>query len=173
LARANPDVPLLAGLAAHACGLLDGDVDALRRAVALQRGSQRPLALASALEDAGRALGGDGVAWLLEALELYTATGATEDARRVVRRLREHGVRRRFTSEPRPSHGWGSLTDSERRVATLVAGGATNRDVASELVLSPHTVSTHLRHAFAKLGINSRVELARLAAELQVSTVRA
>jgi DNA-binding CsgD family transcriptional regulator len=170
LAGANPGCALLAGLDAHARGLLDGEIDELRRAVALLRGCQRPLVLASALEDAGRTLGAD---CLLEALEHYTATGATVDARRVVRRLRAHGVRRRLTSEPRPSHGWGSLTESELRVATLVAGGATNRDVAAELVLSPHTVSTHLRHAFAKLDINSRVELARLAAELRVSTVRA
>ena len=41
--------------------------------------------------------------------------------------------------------------------------GLTNREVAERLFLSPHTVSSHLRHVFGKLGINSRVELARLA----------
>lgn len=54
----------------------------------------------------------------------------------------------------------------------LVAAGATNRDVAAPLVLSPHTVSTHLRHAFAKLSINSRVELARIVAERELRLVR-
>ena len=44
----------------------------------------------------------------------------------------------------------------------MVAGGATNRQAAERLFLSPHTVSTHLRHAFDKLGIRSRVELAVL-----------
>lgn len=39
--------------------------------------------------------------------------------------------------------------------------GLTNRGVADRLFLSPHTVDTHLRHAFAKYGVNSRVELAR------------
>jgi DNA-binding CsgD family transcriptional regulator len=41
----------------------------------------------------------------------------------------------------------------------------TNRDAAHKLYLSPHTVSTHLRHAFTKLGINSRTELTRIAVE--------
>jgi DNA-binding CsgD family transcriptional regulator len=45
----------------------------------------------------------------------------------------------------------------------LVAGGATNRSAAEQLYVSPHTVSTHLRHAFAKLGITSRNELIRIA----------
>jgi DNA-binding CsgD family transcriptional regulator len=44
----------------------------------------------------------------------------------------------------------------------LVARGATNREVAAQLFLSPHTVSTHLRHAFVKVGVRSRTELARL-----------
>jgi DNA-binding CsgD family transcriptional regulator len=39
------------------------------------------------------------------------------------------------------------------------------RQAATELFLSPDTVNTHLRHAFLKLGIRSRVTLARLAAE--------
>ena len=50
-------------------------------------------------------------------------------------------------------------------MARPVAQGHTNRAVAEQLFVSPHTVNTHLRHVFAKLGVNSRVELARLAAE--------
>jgi DNA-binding CsgD family transcriptional regulator len=69
------------------------------------------------------------------------------------------------------SGGWGSLTDSELRVARLVAQGATNRDAADQLFLSPHTVSTHLRHTFAKLGINSRVELARIAVKEDTAAI--
>jgi DNA-binding CsgD family transcriptional regulator len=50
-------------------------------------------------------------------------------------------------------------------VVRLVAQGATNREVAERLYISPHTVNSHLRHVFTKLGIRSRVEVARLAAE--------
>jgi DNA-binding CsgD family transcriptional regulator len=64
----------------------------------------------------------------------------------------------------RPSTGWESLTDSERRVAELVAEGATNREVAAALVISAHTVDSHLRHVFAKLAISSRVQLAAIVA---------
>ena len=54
------------------------------------------------------------------------------------------------------------LTPAERRVAALVAGGRTNREVAAALVLGERTVETHLTHVYAKLGVRSRVELARL-----------
>lgn len=61
----------------------------------------------------------------------------------------------------RARHGWPSLTPAELRVARLVALGLSNRAVARELVVSPHTVDSHLRHAFAKLGVASRVQLTR------------
>ncbi len=63
----------------------------------------------------------------------------------------------------RPATGWEALTDAERRVARLVAGGLANREVAERLFLSRYTVETHLKHAFAKLGVSSRTELAALA----------
>ena len=63
----------------------------------------------------------------------------------------------------RPATGWEALTDAERRVARLVAGGLANREVAECLFVSRYTVETHLKHVFAKLGVASRVELAALA----------
>ena len=63
----------------------------------------------------------------------------------------------------RPAAGWEALTGAERRVAELVAGGLANREVAEHLYASRHTVETHLKHVFAKLGVASRAELAALA----------
>jgi DNA-binding CsgD family transcriptional regulator len=59
--------------------------------------------------------------------------------------------------------GWARLTDAERAVAELVAVGYTNREAASKLFVSPHTVDYHLRHIFRKLDIDSRIQLARIA----------
>ena len=54
------------------------------------------------------------------------------------------------------------LTPAERRVAALVAEGRTNREVAAALFLTERTVASHLTHVYAKLGVRSRTELARL-----------
>ena len=100
---------------------------------------------------------------LLEtALASYAAAGAERDAARVRSLLRARGVRPP-TGGPRSAPEWPELTESEFAVVSLVAQGATNREVADRLFLSPYTVNSHLRHVFAKLGIRSRVELARLA----------
>src|SRR5205823_10531076 len=99
------------------------------------------------------------------ALALYASCEARWDAARVRRRLRELGVRRRLVGAHRPASGWAALTDSELAVVRLVADGLTNREVAERLYVSPHTVNGHLRHAFEKLGINSRVALTRIATE--------
>lgn len=58
---------------------------------------------------------------------------------------------------------WSSLTRAETRVAELVARGMTNRSIATTLTLSPHTVDAHLKRAYTKLDIHSRVELTVLA----------
>jgi sigma-54 dependent transcriptional regulator, acetoin dehydrogenase operon transcriptional activator AcoR len=54
------------------------------------------------------------------------------------------------------------LTATERQVAVVIAEGATNREAAEQLYLSPHTIDYHLRQIFRKLGVTSRVELTRL-----------
>lgn len=59
---------------------------------------------------------------------------------------------------------WSALSDMERRIAYLVSVGLTNRQIAKQVHLSEHTVNYHLRKVYKKLGINTRVELARGAA---------
>lgn len=61
----------------------------------------------------------------------------------------------------RPSTGWASLTATEREVVRLVREHLTNREIAGRLFMSPRTVQTHLSHAFVKLGVATRRELAR------------
>ncbi|WP_369029015.1 AAA family ATPase [Streptomyces adonidis] len=167
LADNTPKVGSLAAAAYHAEGLLHDDVTVLRTAVDAYRGSPRELARALALEDTAQAEARAGrrsraVALLEEALGRFTHCGATRSVARVQRALRALGVRRKkWQSVPRAQTGWDSLTVAELRVVRLVAEGLTNRAAAERLFLSPHTVDTHLRHAFAKLGVSSRVELAR------------
>ena len=67
----------------------------------------------------------------------------------------------------RTPFGWGSLTETERRVIDLVCEGLTNREVGGRLFMSPHTVGSHLRSIFRKLDVNSRVDLTRLAVQQQ------
>jgi DNA-binding CsgD family transcriptional regulator len=61
----------------------------------------------------------------------------------------------------RPSTGWASLTATECEVVRLARQHLTNREIAGRLFMSPRTVQTHLSHAFAKLGVATRRELAR------------
>ena len=86
-------------------------------------------------------------------------------ARHAMARLRRLGVRRRVQPPQAPSTGWAALTRAELEVARLVAQGKTNREIADHLFVSPHTVNTHLRHIFAKMGVKSRVQLASVASE--------
>ncbi|MCO6010775.1 LuxR C-terminal-related transcriptional regulator [Actinoallomurus purpureus] len=171
--RLAGDHPVFASVgvtAVHARGLLDRDRSALARAAAEHAD---PWARASAAEDLGTLIAGEGpalrrdaVAGLDMALTAYTDLGAARDAARVRRRLRRLGIRRRHWSQAdRPVSGWASLTDTERSVSELVAQGLTNRQVADQLFMSVHTVAFHLRHIFRKLEVASRVELARLTME--------
>ncbi|MFI7042009.1 LuxR C-terminal-related transcriptional regulator [Microbispora rosea] len=170
LARNNPDFPMFATAFAHARGILHDDPDALASAV----DQPAPWIRASAAEDlgvllaatSGAAASAKAVDILDQALDGYERIGALLDAARVRARLRALGVRRRHWGQSqRPTFGWDSLTDTERAVASLIARGMTNRQIAQRMFLSPHTVSTHLRRMFSKLNIASRTELARIVAE--------
>ncbi|MHC3469392.1 LuxR C-terminal-related transcriptional regulator [Streptomyces sp. 7R007] len=163
-ARHNAPFPLFEAAARHARGLLDGDRGRLMQA-ADEYGSSRPLPQAQAWEDAGTLLTRtDPCAartLFKRALRAYEACGAERDAQRARGRLRGLGVKT-VAGTGAPEAGWRGLTPSELGVVRLIAHGATNRQAAERLFVSPHTVNTHVRHAFEKLGVHSRVQLARL-----------
>jgi DNA-binding CsgD family transcriptional regulator len=166
LEREQPAVPLLVGVAGYARGILERDAGALVAAAESLGPLSRPLLYAAAAEDAGAELAhadrdGEAVDQLNAAFETYMHHEALADARRVGRELRRLGVERRIVSQPRAKSGFDSLTDSELKVVNLIAQGASNRDVATQLHLSVHTVKTHVHNAFAKLGITSREQLAQ------------
>ncbi len=64
----------------------------------------------------------------------------------------------------RPASGWESLTPTEHEVVGLVSEGLGNKDVAERMFISPRTVQTHLTHVYAKLGLESRIQLVQEAA---------
>src|SRR6516225_3264714 len=167
LERERPPVPLFSGVAGYARGILERDAQALVAAAELLHSSSRPLLYASAAEDAGGELSraqrnAEALDQLNAAFDSYIECEAIADARRVGRALRRLGVERRIVTHPRARTGWDSLTDSELKVINLIAQGATNRAVATQLHLSLHTVKNHVHNAFAKLGINSRAQLPQL-----------
>jgi DNA-binding CsgD family transcriptional regulator len=167
LERERPAIPLFTGVATYARGILERDAQALVAAADMLQSSLRPLLYAAAAEDAGAELahadrGGEALDQLNAAFDIYVHHEALADARRVGRELRRLGVERRVVSQPRAKAGWDSLTDSELKVVNLIAQGATNQSVATQLHLSLHTVKNHVHNAFAKLGINSRAQLTQL-----------
>jgi DNA-binding CsgD family transcriptional regulator len=91
----------------------------------------------------------EAIAAALEGFEQLGAATWIEKARAELGRI---GGRRREEG----------LTAAERRVAALVAEGRTNREVAAALFLGERTIETHLSHVYAKLGVRSRAELARV-----------
>jgi DNA-binding CsgD family transcriptional regulator len=141
-------------------------VPLLERAVSLAADSQAGLEHCRALVDLGAALRragrrGEARDPLRAALDLASRGGAVRLARRADEELRAAGARPRRAALSGPE----ALTGAEHRVAKLAAEGRTNRQIAQALFVSRRTVETHLAHAFQKLGISAREQLAeRLAA---------
>jgi DNA-binding NarL/FixJ family response regulator len=156
-------------IADQCSSLVAGDAAAALTAAEYYEVTGRVPDQAAALEDAAALMARQGDATaarraLATSLELYEELGATWDVSRAVARLREYGIRRtRAISAHRPQTGWGSLTPTETKVASLVAEGQSNPDIAAQLFLSRNTVQTHVSHILTKLGARSRAEVIRMA----------
>ncbi len=92
---------------------------------------------------------------LRDGLDLAHACGATAVADRALDELVAAGARPRKPATTDAD----ALTPSERRVTEMAADGMTNKEIAQALFVTVKTVETHLGHAYAKLGINSRSQL--------------
>jgi DNA-binding NarL/FixJ family response regulator len=105
----------------------------------------------------------------VEELQLAAAAfdsyGAFHYRARTERELGKLGRRPHRRTRPGDTEAVGidSLTERELQVARLVVDRKTNRQISAELFLSQKTVETHLRNIFRKLGVSTRVEVARLA----------
>jgi DNA-binding CsgD family transcriptional regulator len=95
-------------------------------------------------------------AQLRAALETFQLHGARQWATRAIQELQASGA----TMRRRNLGPIEELTPQELQVALLTASGATTREVAERLFLSPRTVEVHLTRTYRKLGIRSRTELA-------------
>jgi DNA-binding NarL/FixJ family response regulator len=104
-------------------------------------------------------------AWAKAALATFERIGAIHAAE-AANLLRELGVSR--GSSPRTRQ---PLTQREAEIATLIAHGLTNREIASRLVISAKTVEHHVSHILNKLDVTSRAEVAAFAASGKLSTL--
>jgi DNA-binding CsgD family transcriptional regulator len=132
----------------------------LQEAIEVLEESALPLELARALVDLGAALRHERKPRearepLRRALDLALRAGADGLAQRARDELLASGARPRRTA----LRGVEALTPSERRVADLAAAGKTNREIAQELFVTEKTVEGHLRNAYDKLEVRSRLAL--------------
>jgi DNA-binding NarL/FixJ family response regulator len=169
-------LPLARAWADRAAAAVALDADELRSAadlalrsaqVADRAGARIEAALSRTL--AGRALSGAGdrerAKHELElAASVLDAVGAQryrDAAERELRQLGEH-IHRRSQPGATEAAGVDALTQRELEIARRIVDRQTNRQIAEELFLSRKTVETHIRNIFAKLGAESRVEVARM-----------
>ncbi|WP_280883532.1 helix-turn-helix transcriptional regulator [Streptomyces pseudovenezuelae] len=166
LAEMNPRHQVLAASALHANGLFEQNLVDLRRAADTQ---PHPWTKASAMEDIGKLLASErsqrdqAIGILERSADTYISAGGPGDVLRIKKRLWDLGVKHHQSRwRTTPQRAIKDLTETEIKVAQLVAQGMTNTQTAKYLFLSPHTVAYHLKKIFPKLGVSSRVGLARV-----------
>jgi len=150
------DAHRIEALAAATAGDLDGAAESARAAVAAHDSSPLRLELARSLLVLGqierrRKARGQSRDALRRAHELAAELGHRPLLAEIERELPRVTAARSGTE----------LTAAERRVADLIAAGATNRDAAATLFVSVRTVETHVASIYRKLGVRTRAELAR------------
>jgi DNA-binding CsgD family transcriptional regulator len=162
-------------LALRARGLVDGDAAVLSQALDAYRTSGRVADIADTcvdlglcLLDAGKLDGGQ--ERLDEAIKIFDDLGAARDIAQLRAELRSRGISR-GSRRPRvkASTGWDSLTETEHKVVALVAQRMSNPEVAERLFVSRHTVESHLKNIYRKIGVGSRRELAAAASQRTAS----
>lgn len=158
------DTPWAEGLALRCQGLITGDGELFAKAMALHATADRWYDHARTALLYGEWLRrerrmNEARTPLRQALETFDRLGATPWADHARTELRAAGE----GTVPEPETDVAArLTPQELQVARLAAAGATNKEIAAQLFLSPKTVGHHLYRAFPKLGVTNRVELARL-----------
>jgi DNA-binding CsgD family transcriptional regulator len=163
---AASDAAWASAAAAHGRALLsNGDTAArhFERALKLHAGSghrfeaaRTDLAFGELLRRSRRRV--DARDHLRAALQTFEDLRAGPWAQRARQELRASGE----SARKRDATTTDELTAQERQVARLVGQGMSNREAAAQLFLSPRTIDFHLRNVYAKVGISSRRELARL-----------
>lgn len=157
--------------AAAAGGEPEQAAAAARHAIELLSGTGWKAHLARCHYALGRSLSPDrraeAVASLERAAEILQECGGTWRRDRCLEVLRRLGTAGRRAAAA--ALGPGSLTRREREVARLAATGMSAREIAESLFVGKRTVETHLASVYAKLGVDSKLQLVRRAAELGLS----
>jgi DNA-binding NarL/FixJ family response regulator len=156
----------------HASALARADASdravALEAALAAARGSAYGLISLWVRLDLGRELAATGSERAVAELE-RAAADASERGAATVLELAQQALRRLGVRTWRRGTAGMPLTGRELEVARLVAKGATNREIAGALFLSPKTVERHVSNSLKKLGARNRAELASLLRDLAQS----
>jgi DNA-binding CsgD family transcriptional regulator len=159
LARAR--IALAGGDSAQAVGLAGAAVERAEAAGALLDAARARIVGGRALAEAGdRQAAVEALTRAADAFDQFGASRHRDAAVRELRRLGER-VQRRAHGAATGVTGLEGLSERELEVARLTADRLTNREIAGRLFLSPKTVETHMRNLFAKLGVSSRVQVAR------------
>jgi DNA-binding NarL/FixJ family response regulator len=142
--RARTDSQIVQAYADQATALMGGDVDGMEAAARTYEALGCELAAAEAWVMAGRMAGGG-------------RRTAAAGRRAAALAARCEGARTPLLAEDTPRR---ALSDREREVALLAAGGMERRAIAERLVVSPRTIDSHLQRIYQKLGVTSSRGLA-------------